>query len=101
MADYRIRFSDEAFSDLRDITEYYLENGGAEVVRDFARELAGVTNKIVESPLHTRVFRKIYRERYMKKFEYRVVYVVSGELIEIVAIVHQRRHLRTWRKRLQ
>jgi plasmid stabilization system protein ParE len=60
--------------------------------------------KVVERlEMSPKVHAKIYKEArraLVKRFPYCVFYVVHGDLVEIAAVIHSKRHPRRWQERI-
>lgn len=56
-----------------------------------------------DSPLHYRKIYKNYRRVLCRNFPYKVVFEIlpSQQAVHIVAVLHQKRHPETWKKRIE
>ena len=92
----RIRWSDEASSDLQAIHDF-IARDSAQYARAVCAELVESVDQLMVFPQSGRVVPELRREdiRELIRGAYRVVYrVTSSDLVEIVTIVHGARLLR-------
>jgi plasmid stabilization system protein ParE len=66
----------------------------------FLEELDHVLKRVTAAPLHFPVIHRGVRRALLNRFPYSVYFVFGDEEIEIIAVLHQRRHPGIWRSRL-
>jgi plasmid stabilization system protein ParE len=90
----------EAREELNDATLYYerlREDLGDEFIEDFLLSLT----EIEEAPTRWPEIEPAIRRVRMSRFPYAVVYRLSGNDIDIIAVAHQARREGYWRDRIQ
>jgi plasmid stabilization system protein ParE len=67
---------------------------------EFLDELDSVLQRVIKSPLQFPKIKNDIRRALLRRFPYSVYFGVTGEVLELVAVLHQRRDPRTWEKRI-
>jgi len=95
---YRLEFTPEASADIAEAFSWYeaRRNGlGGEFEGELDRTLGYITGMPLAGwPVH-----RTLRRALMRRFPFTVYYSVAADLIEIRAVLHNRRHPRTWLRR--
>ena len=65
----------------------------------FLQSYEETLERIIQNPLIFADIHQGIRRAQFRKFPYGIFYVISGEQIAIIAVVHAKRHPRQWRKR--
>jgi plasmid stabilization system protein ParE len=95
---YNLSYGDDFADDLRSAFEYYAELQ-QDLADDFLKEAKIAINSILTGPLH---FQKVFlelRKVNLHRFPYAVFYIVTDDVIVVVAIMHLRRHPNVWQTR--
>ena len=88
----------EVERDLRDAMEWYNEQR-AGLGDEFLAEVERAFDRICENPgLHSCVHRDI-RRALTKRFPYGVFFIVEGDCVAVLAVMHVSRHPGRWRQR--
>ncbi|HEX4964267.1 MAG TPA: type II toxin-antitoxin system RelE/ParE family toxin [Thermoanaerobaculia bacterium] len=95
----RITFDPGVQSDLRSTTRY-LEKQEPGLGKDFMTRILRQFQHISLYPLAAPIVEGRVRKSGMEKFRYHVYYQVDAEEVFVIAVVHQRQHQDTWKKRL-
>jgi toxin ParE1/3/4 len=95
----RLDFHPEALLEFEEAVRFYNERG-RDLGRRFAREVRLTTGKIEATPERWRVIEGDVRRCSVRVFPYAVLYTVERDSILILAIMHTRRQLGYWRRRL-
>ena len=96
---YALRLRHLAERDAQEITEYYKMNASLKIAKRFLKSLLAELDFIQEDPM---LFQKKYRHtrvRYIKGFPYGIHYIVSEDIINVIAILHTSRDPRIARNR--
>lgn len=97
MIRFRPAAARELATDIRYYDRHYLRRG-----QRFAEAVERTLMRIAESPL---LFPLLYepdiRSAKVDRFPYRVVYIVSGEDINVIAVAHAKRRPAFWRHRMK
>ena len=91
---YQIDITEEAVKDLKTITNYL-----SQVSLDYATALLDHITEYLYQLVEPRLFAKVrsnYYRLYLKTFQYHLIYTIDGEVVRIIAIVHDNRHSERW-----
>jgi toxin ParE1/3/4 len=88
-----------AEDELVDAAVYYARQGSARLGQDFIGEFERSIDLLRLQPMLGPVWRGPFRRLPIRRFPYSVVYHVSGDMLRIVALAHQRRRPGYWRSR--
>lgn len=93
------KLTDKARQDLRKAIEYYRDKG-TELPGRFLRDFIATRKHICEFPeIHKIIVKKHRRANFLGKFPYFIFYMATKKEVTIVAVMHQRRKPKTWKKR--
>ena len=95
---YRLELTPEASADVAEAFSWYEQQRaglGGELEAELTRTFAYVT----DMPLASRLVHRTLRRALVHRFPFSVYYSVTADLIEVRAILHYRRHPRTWLRR--
>lgn len=67
----------------------------------FEHELEKTFGLIATNPYQFPVIKKNYRKTILKRFPYSIYFAIYNEQVIVLAIVHQKRHPRVWKKRIK
>ena len=95
----RVEFHEEARQEYLDAVGHY-RSERARAASDFVAEVRSTVARIVRRPLTGSPGEANTRRKYVRRFPYTIIYIVSGELVQIVAVMHQRREPGYWTNRL-
>ncbi len=95
---YRLEFRPEASADIAEAFSWY-EERRAGLGAAFADELDRTLGYITGMPLAGRPVHRALRRALMRRFPFTVYYSLTADLIDIRAVLHSRRHPRTWLRR--
>ncbi len=77
---------------------YHWEQPGLE--EDFIEEVGRAVTRIIETPDLHREFEPPFRKAKTDRFPYQIVFVIDGEKVLVVAVMHQSRRPGYWKERL-
>ena len=87
----------EALGDLREAASFYSEQAGTSLSQAFLGEFEQSINRLLLHPGLGSPWRGRGRRRYlMKRFQYSLIYTVSGDEIRILAVAHHSRRPDYW-----
>jgi toxin ParE1/3/4 len=90
-------FSESAYKDLED-SELHYNNERFGLGEEFLDEVYSAILHICDDPS---IWQNVYRniQRYsLKRFPFKIIFRVEDEIIQIVAINHNKRHPKYWKK---
>jgi toxin ParE1/3/4 len=96
---YNLVLSFAAENDLEKIIKWYGKEN-TDLIKKFVKEFEEKLQIIILNPFLFQEFYKDYRKANTGKFPYKMVYRISNESIVIIAIVHNKRHSKVWKKRI-
>lgn len=98
---YRLFIRPEVESDIREAAEHYERDASPELAKDFFREVRKAIQRIAENPLLFMIRHKRLQVRWVfpKRFPYRIVFFVEGNVVTVLCVVHAKRHDLVWRGR--
>jgi plasmid stabilization system protein ParE len=88
-----------AADELVDGAVFYARQGTVELAEDFVAEFERSVGLLQSHPELGAVWRGKFRRLPLRRFPYSIVYFLSGDLLRIVALAHQRRRPGYWRSR--
>jgi plasmid stabilization system protein ParE len=99
MKPFSVLFTVEARIDSLDAYNWYLQNS-PELGKSFQECLDAKLKSLKLNPLTGSYIYKNLRSSKIGKFPFSIIYKVSGNQIQIIAIFHNSRNPREWRKRI-
>lgn len=67
---------------------------------EFLEVIGTVLKAITENPLLHRVVYRDVRRALPRRFPYKVLYVTQADEVQVVGVVHAKRHPRVWQRRV-
>lgn len=98
MPDYKVELHPLALAEAESAQAWYVERSEA-ASKAFLVELTHAINKISASPLRWPKYNKETRQYFFPRFPFSLIYRVSDNLIEVIAIMHHRRKPGYWSTR--
>jgi plasmid stabilization system protein ParE len=97
---YRLKSRPEVSTDILEAADWY-ERQQPGLGADFAREVRENIRSLRINPLLYRIRHARYRVRWvlLRRFPYRVVFVVDDNVITLLAVTHAKSHERRWHER--
>ncbi|HEX3067989.1 MAG TPA: type II toxin-antitoxin system RelE/ParE family toxin [Thermoanaerobaculia bacterium] len=96
---YTLRFRSLARGDVVRARKWY-EREASHMVQAFLDELKSLATSIEENPLmYPKVFNEV-RRALMTRFSYAIYFTVGDESIVVLAVTHQARDEKTWKRRV-
>ena len=89
----------QAELDVSDAAAWY-EQRRAGLGGEFLDELDSVLQRVINNPSQFPKIKNQIRRALLHRFPYAVYFDVTGETLELIAVLHQRRDPRTWEKRI-
>jgi plasmid stabilization system protein ParE len=89
----------EAQIELEEAFDFYRENGGLELAKDFVTEVQRVAEFLVVNPGFGAAIGTGQRSYPTRRFPYMLVYEIHDEELLILAVGHQHRLPGYWRRR--
>jgi plasmid stabilization system protein ParE len=93
-----VRLTKAAEEDLREARQWYLKEA-PHVASAFRREVRETHQRISENPWQSPDVHRGIRRRLVHRFPYAVFYRVEAEAVQVIAITHQARDPRVWKRR--
>lgn len=90
----------EAETDLAAAFDWY-EDKKPGLGEDFLREIKRVFERLAENPLACHILHRDVRRALVRRFPYKVIYLVESDRIEVIGVIHVKRHPDYWKGRLQ
>jgi len=100
MSDWQIEFHPGAERDLVEGFEWYAERNPDSAIA-FRSAILNARSVIIRSPKTWPSYHSGTQKYKVKHFPYKVIFLVSGNLIQIVAVAHDRRRANFWSDRLK
>jgi len=95
---YRLELRPEASADVAEAFSWY-EQQRAGLGGELEAELTRTFGYLTDMPLASRLVHRTLRRALVRRFPFSVYYSVTGDLIEVRAVLHYRRHPSTWLRR--
>lgn len=95
---FYLQFEDAARFHVRDASRWYRRHLPSRA-RTFEAAFGTLQASLQAAPLRWAEFEAGYRRTMLPGFPYWVIYRVEGEVVTVVAVVHQRRRPGVWRVR--
>jgi len=98
---YQVRARPEVRTDLVEAAEWY-ERQRSGLGAEFSREARQAIRSLKVNPFLYRIRHPKHQVRWMllQRFPYRIVFIVEGEVVSVLAVTHVKRHDRHWKERL-
>ena len=94
---YRLELRPEASADVAEAFSWYEQRAG--LGGELEAELTRTFGYLTDMPLASRLVHRTLRRALVRRFPFSVYYSVTGDLIEVRAVLHYRRHPSTWLRR--
>ena len=94
-----VRLTSAAVQDPALAERWYLDEA-PHVLASFEAEIDSAFDRISERPHSYQTLQATVRRALVRKFPFSVFYRVLPEWIEVIAVLHQSRDPRTWRRRV-
>ena len=94
-----VRLTSAAVQDLARAERWYLDQA-PHVLSSLEEEIDRSFRLISERPELYQTVESTVRRALVRKFPFSVFYQILPEWIEVIAVVHQSQHPRTWRRRV-
>jgi plasmid stabilization system protein ParE len=95
---WRVRLTQAAEGDLREACRWYQQEA-PHVASAFRREIREAHQRIAENPLQYPDVHRGIRRALVHRFPYAIFYRQTADAIQVIAITHQARDPRIWRRR--
>ena len=95
----RLTILPQAELDVSDAAAWYEERRTG-LGDEFLDELDSVLRRVIKDPLQFPPVKNHIRRALLRRFPYSVYFGVTGETVELVAVLHQHRDPRGWEKRI-
>ena len=95
---HRLHLRDEADLDVVDAVAWY-ERQRSGLGAELLMELDVVMHHVIQAPLQFPEIKDGVRRALLQRFPYSVYFTVADETVDVVAILHHRRHPRVWEQR--
>ena len=95
----RLTILPQAELDVSDAAAWY-EQQRAGLGDEFLDELDSVLRRVIIDPFQFPKIKNQIRRALLRRFPYSVYFAVTGETLELIAVLQQRRDPRSWEKRL-
>ena len=78
----------------------WYEERQAGLGHDFLAEVRAALRASAENPLHHQVLYKNVRRMLIRRFPYKVFFIADADIVEVIGVVHAKRHSRVWQRRV-
>ncbi len=95
----RIRFFEEAVAEIEESRAWYRRRSES-AEGAFLRELDHAIDLVVDAPHRWPIYLSGTRRYVFPKFPYSLVYFTEDDLVNVVAVAHEKRRPGYWRERL-
>lgn len=68
--------------------------------REFLDAIGTVLKAVTENPLHYSVIHREVRRALPRRFPYKVLYLTQADEVQVIGVVHAKRHPRVWQRRV-
>jgi plasmid stabilization system protein ParE len=92
---FRLRIRSVAREDLRSASAWY-ESHSPAVAHRFGEEVGATLSSVEEQPFLYRVVYRDIRRAMTRRFPYAIYFIVEGDRISVLRILHQARDPRAW-----
>jgi plasmid stabilization system protein ParE len=80
-------------------TAWYLETAGVDIGLRFTEEFDRTLDRIAMAPFAWTEIKPGMRRALLHGFPYAVLYAIDAERVEVLRVMHQRRHPSQWQRR--
>lgn len=87
-----------AKADLADAYSWY-EGEQVGLGKSFLDQIGLALNRIAARPEGYPVVEQDVRRALVRRFPFSIYFRVQGDIVRVIAVIHQRRHPNTWRRR--
>lgn len=94
-----VRVLEDALADAEAAIDWYRSEGGDEIASRFAQEVDAALEQIAAWPFSGRAYDAGTRSVVLRTFPFLVLYRLTRDAIEVLAVAHGRRHPDFWRAR--
>ncbi len=94
-----VRLLDEAMADAETAIDWYRDHADDEIASRLAQEVDAALEQIANWPFSGRAYDATTRCLLLRTFPFLVLYRVTSDAIEILAVAHERRAPGFWRGR--
>ena len=98
MAQLKVRFTPEAVAEADRAADWYARRSLA-ASEAFVREIDIAIQEVLTFPEAWPSYRKNCRRRVLSRFPFSIVYRIVGDVLEIVAVVHDKKRPGYWESR--
>ena len=95
----RVQLAQAAQDELLHASAFYASKGGEALGRAFLDEFERATHALMVQPLMGAPFQHGTRRIVLRRFPYKLVYDVRGDVLRIIAVAHERRKPGYWQER--
>ena len=96
---YEIRFKPEVYDDIKTAYDWY-ESQHVGLGEDFLLTLEASYANITRAPEQYQDIYKSVRRKLVRRFPYGIFFVVRGNSVVVLAVLHIKRDQKSWKKRL-
>ena len=96
---HRLIIRPEAEADMTEAFDWYEERKAA-LGREFLAEVQVALRAIAENPLQHPMLYKNVRRILTRRFPYKLFFILEADHVEVIAVVHAKRHPGVWQKRV-
>lgn len=94
---FRVRIRSRARDDMRDAHDWY-EQQSPRLGDDFVRELDNVFARLETDPLIYQIVHRHIRRGLTRRFPYAIYYLVEGDRVSVLRVLHAARDPREFRR---
>jgi toxin ParE1/3/4 len=94
-----VRFTPEADSELEEACQWYAHQRD-DLDLEFMQSVDDALSRVVASPQQYPTVYRTLRRCVVRRFPFAILYTVSADEIEVVAVFHSRRNPRRWKSRV-
>ena len=95
---YQLRIRRIARQDVQDAVDYY-DSFNPKVTDRFLDKLYAEFDTITSNPYLFQVKYRDTRVRYLQGFPFGIHYIIDGEMIEVLAVLHTSRNQQDWQRK--
>jgi len=99
--DEKLRLTEEAKSDIKEIASYYNEKENKELANDFLSAVQEKLIKILNRPLAYSEDIDGIRRTSIRRFPYYIYYMLLSSVVLVISVWHDKRKPGGWKERLK